>query len=128
MNIDRVRVEMVLNGRLLATSGIERFGVLSAVISWVRRNPSNVTAEMRAKDEFDELHFLREVCELEFGGLDSVADRNVFWGKKPFGLAMKSLFGFFHKANTTAHGQAPNISLNPDASPAALARRPLGAG
>ena len=77
-----VRFEILLNGRRLATTGIERFGVLSAVISWVRRNPSNVTAEMRAKDEFDELHFLREVCELEFGGLDSVADRNVFCGKE----------------------------------------------
>jgi hypothetical protein len=27
-----------------------------------------------------------------------------------------------------AHSTKPNLSLNPDASPAALARRPLGAG
>jgi hypothetical protein len=28
----------------------------------------------------------------------------------------------------SARGVWPNLSLNPDASPAALARRPLGAG
>jgi hypothetical protein len=77
-----VRLEILLNGRRLATTGIEQFGVLSAVLTWCRRNPSNVTAAMRGEDGFDELHFLREVCELEFGGLNSVADRNVFWGKE----------------------------------------------
>ena len=31
-------------------------------------------------------------------------------------------------AEAQVRGSRPNLSLNPDASPAALARRPLGAG
>lgn len=38
---------------------------------------------MRSEEGFDELHFLREICELELGGLDSVSDKHVFWAKEP---------------------------------------------
>jgi hypothetical protein len=63
-----VRFEILKNGRRLAVTGIEKFGVLSAVISWIRRNPANVTSEMRRDDGFDELQFLREICEIEIRG------------------------------------------------------------
>jgi hypothetical protein len=82
MKIAPVRLEILLNGRRLATTGIERFGVLSTMLTWCRRNPSSVTGGMRAEDGFDESRFLREVCELEFGGLDSVADRTSSGGKE----------------------------------------------
>jgi hypothetical protein len=77
-----LRFEILLNGRRLAVTGIEKFGVLSTVISWVRRNPANLTAEKRREEGFDELQFLREICEIEFGGLDSAADRSLFWGRE----------------------------------------------
>jgi len=35
---------------------------------------------------------------------------------------------FYRKAVSLAEGMMPNNALNPDASPAALVRRPLGAG
>ena len=55
---------------------------MSAIITWVRRNPKNISAKMRAEPNFDELHFLREICELEIGGLDSNTDKHLFWAKE----------------------------------------------
>ena len=77
-----LRVEVLVNGRRVAIAGIEAFGVLSAVVTWVRRNPASVTANMRCDKDFDETHFLREVCELELTGLDAVADTHLFWAKE----------------------------------------------
>ena len=77
-----VRFEVLLNGRRVAITGIKEFGVMSAIITWVRRNPKNITAKMRAEPGFDELHFLREICELELGGLDSSADKHLFWARE----------------------------------------------
>ena len=76
-----IRVEVLLNGRRIAIAGIEKFGVISAIVTWVRRNPANITATMRSEKDFDETHFLREICELELSGLDSVRDKHVFWAK-----------------------------------------------
>jgi len=77
-----LRLEILLNGRRLAIAGVEQFGVLSAIVSWVRRNPDKVTPEMRKREGFDELHFLREICEFQLSGLDSVTDESVFWVKE----------------------------------------------
>jgi hypothetical protein len=77
-----VRFEVLLNGRRVAVIGMEQFGVVSAIITWVRRNPKNITEKMRADPSFDELHFLREQCELELGGLDAATDEHVFWAKE----------------------------------------------
>ena len=77
-----VRIEVLLDGRRVAVAGIEAFGVLHATVMWVRRNPSSVTAKMRSDKEFDETHFLREICEFQLGGLDSVADKHLFWAKE----------------------------------------------
>ena len=77
-----LRIEVLLNGRRVAIAGVESLGVLSAIVTWVRRNPANITAKMRADPEFDELHFLRETCELELSGLDSVTDKHLFWARE----------------------------------------------
>jgi hypothetical protein len=77
-----VRFEVLLNGRRVAITGIEHFGVMSAIITWVRRNPKNITEKMRADPGFDELRFLRELCELEVGGLDASTDKHLSWAKE----------------------------------------------
>jgi hypothetical protein len=77
-----VRLEVLLNGRRVAIAGVEKFGVISAIITWVRRNPANITEKMRSDEGFDELHFLRETCDLDLGGLDSVSDKHLFWAKE----------------------------------------------
>jgi hypothetical protein len=37
---------------------------------------------MRSDKDFDETHFLREVCEFEMSGLDAVADKHLHWARK----------------------------------------------
>ena len=77
-----LRIEVLLNGRPVAIAGVESFGVISAVVTWVRRNPASITAKMRSDKEFDEIHFLREICELEVSGLDAAADKHVSWARE----------------------------------------------
>jgi len=44
--------------------------------------PASITAKMRSDREFDEIHFLREICELEVSGLDAAADKHVSWARE----------------------------------------------
>jgi hypothetical protein len=77
-----LRFEVLVNGKVVATTGVgSAYGVLSAVVSWVRRNPAAISAKIRADPDFDELTVLKEVCEVELGALDSVANRHSSWGK-----------------------------------------------
>jgi len=77
-----LRVEVLLNGRRVAVAGVGSFGVISAIVTSARRNPADITDKMRSDKEFDEVHFLREICELEVAGLDAVADKHVFWARE----------------------------------------------
>ena len=74
-----LRVEVLLNGKRIAIAGVNSFGVISAGVTWARRNPADVTAKMRADKEFNEGDFLREICELDITGLDAVKDKHVSW-------------------------------------------------
>jgi hypothetical protein len=77
-----LRFEVLVNGKVVATTGVgAAYGVLSAIVTWVRRNPAAISAKVRADPDFDELTFLNEVCEVELGALDSVADQHSSWGK-----------------------------------------------
>src|SRR5687768_3728837 len=77
-----LRIEVLVNGRSLGVAGVEQFGVVSAVLSWVRRAPSKITEEMRADAHFDEQWFLRERCTVELGGLDSITETHLTWAKE----------------------------------------------
>ena len=84
-NVAPVRIEVLLNGRRIAIAGVEQFGVVSAIVSWVLRDPSKITAEMRADPDFNQAYFLREKCELDLGGFDSPLDRHISWAHEAIG-------------------------------------------
>jgi hypothetical protein len=79
MSILPMRIEVLVDGKRVAIAGVEQFGVVSAIVSWFRRDPSKVTPEMRSDPQFNETEFLRERCELDLGGLDSLTDRHISW-------------------------------------------------
>src|SRR5215471_9403623 len=81
-NVAPIRVEVLLNGRRIALAGVEEFGVISAIVSWVRRSPAKISAKLRADPKFDESQFLREVCDIEVGGLNSVTEEHLSWAKE----------------------------------------------
>lgn len=80
-----LRLELLINGRRIAIAGLEGFGVLSAIVDWVRRSPDAITPKMRAQASFDERRFLEEVCEIHLGGLNSVTGEDLFWAKQALG-------------------------------------------
>ena len=74
-----LRFELLINGEKVTVAGVNDFGVMSGIVSWVKRSPSKVTAKLRARDGFDEAEFLKEVCEVTVTGLDSSNEHHFQW-------------------------------------------------
>lgn len=81
-NAAGMRIEVLLDGRRVAVAGVDEFGVVSAIISWVKRQPGKVSEAVRSRKGFDEAAFLREECTLEVSGLDSIKDKHLSWARK----------------------------------------------
>lgn len=82
MNKATLRYELLVNGEKVAVAGVNEYGVLSGIVSWVKRSPANITAELRARKGFDEAAFLKEVCEVTVTGLDSSNQHHVQWAQR----------------------------------------------
>jgi hypothetical protein len=78
-----LRFEVFVNGAPVAVMGTNEFGVLSAIVGWVKRNPAAITDELRSNPKFDEAAFLSETCDLQLGALDSTSDRHASWKGTP---------------------------------------------
>jgi hypothetical protein len=80
-NVGHVRFQLEINGQPICTSGIDEFGVLSAIVNWVRRDPSKFDA---ARHRLSLEEFSHEAVRVEFGGLDSNAspERHLSWHKR----------------------------------------------
>ncbi len=74
-----LRFEVLVNGVVKCVVGVEEFGVLSAIVGWVKRSPDQITPAMRARPGFDEEEFLAEEVSLSVTGLDSPTDHHVQW-------------------------------------------------
>ncbi|HBI44438.1 MAG TPA: hypothetical protein DDY78_16525 [Planctomycetales bacterium] len=76
---ENVRFQLLVNGEVKATAGIESLGVLSMILSWVRCNPN--AAPKDAKSVLK--HCAQELDEpdmfVRLGGLDSAKDRLMTW-------------------------------------------------
>ena len=79
MSVAPLRYELLINGEKVTVAGVNDFGVMSGIVSWVKRSPSKVTAELRARDGFVEAEFLKEVCEVTITGLDSSDGNHYQW-------------------------------------------------
>ena len=82
MATSRIRFQVSINGHPVAIVGVGDYGVLHAIVSWVRRSPAAITDEVRARPDFDEQWFLKERCELLLGALDTIAQRDHSWPKR----------------------------------------------
>jgi hypothetical protein len=79
MPVAPLRFEVFVNGDPVGTVGTNDFGVLTAIVGWVKRNPAAITTEMRGNPKFNETLFLTETCDLQLSALDSVANRHELW-------------------------------------------------
>jgi len=74
-----VRLEVSVNGKVRCVGGIGEFGVLSAIVGWVKRMADRVHPDVRAEPTYDEADMLAQRIDVQFGGLDSATDRHVSW-------------------------------------------------
>jgi hypothetical protein len=69
-----LRLEVLVNGRRVCVSGMDGYGVLSAILHRVKRNPTKYPGKVMSKAEWS-----KERIELQVGGLDSTADQHLDW-------------------------------------------------
>ena len=74
-----VRLEVSVNSVVRCVGGIGDFGVLSAIVGWVKRRSERIHPEVRSATDFDEAEMLKQRIDVQFGGLDSSTDRHVQW-------------------------------------------------
>ena len=64
-----IAFKVSLNGKKACVAGVRDFGVLSAVVTWVRRRPENTRRRREAEKELT----------AEIAGLDSTTHEHVKW-------------------------------------------------
>jgi len=68
-NVGNTRFQLEVNGESVCIAGVEGFGVLSAVVHWVKRDPSRFNPEKNPHSSVEQ--FCSEEIDIELGGLDS---------------------------------------------------------
>jgi len=74
-----LRFQVLINGRRACVSGMEGYGVLSAVLSRVMRNPKAYPGKNKHPLKITKAQWSKERIEFEVGGLDSITDQHVHW-------------------------------------------------
>jgi len=72
-------MEISVNGVVKCVGGIGDFGVLTAIVGWVRRRREQMDEKARKIPGFDEEEFFKSRIDVRFGGLDSSTNRHVHW-------------------------------------------------
>src|SRR5262249_21651920 len=76
---ENVRFQVLVNGELRGTAGMESTGVLSLILDWVRRDPAAAPKELRSDLEFNEEEWVGNEVRVRLGGLDSASREHVEW-------------------------------------------------
>lgn len=71
-----IRFEVSINGEHVCTAGIENFGVVSAILSAVRRNPAKFKEDLQGFSS--EAEFSSATVNFSVSGIDD-DDRHVHW-------------------------------------------------
>ena len=69
MGSEMIAFKVSLNGNDVCTAGIRDFGVLTAMVTWVRRKPEHRRTRQRIEEDL----------RVDIGGLDSVANEHLTW-------------------------------------------------
>ena len=74
-----VRFQVLVNGEVRGTAGLDAAGVMSVTMTWVRRDPAAAPADARAAPDFSEDEWVGNRTDVQLGGLDSVNRRILEW-------------------------------------------------
>lgn len=79
---ENVRLQLSVNGKVVATVGIDSFGVLSAIVTWVKRNPAKFKDRYKP-DPADTLEgWISNRVSDSIGGLNSVSEKRLDWFRR----------------------------------------------
>ena len=73
----RVRFEVSVNGEVIATAGVDGFGVLTTILSWVRHDPQTIPEHIEPGEQ---AAWLKEETRVDVGGLDT--EGHLDWGDR----------------------------------------------
>jgi hypothetical protein len=76
---DNIRFQVLVNGAVRGTAGMEAIGVLSVMLDWVRRDPAAAPRQARKHPDFREEDRVDNEVHVHLGGLDSAAGEHVEW-------------------------------------------------
>jgi hypothetical protein len=71
-----IRYQVLINGRVVCTSGVEGLGVLTAILTWIKRK-RRADDHAPGTDEILESHYLK------VGGTTSGSDEHLQWCEEP---------------------------------------------
>ena len=76
-----LRLEVRVNGAVVATTGVEEYGVLTSILTWALHDPDDIPEHVvsGADPEADRAEWLAEVRHLHVGGIDSGTDEHLDW-------------------------------------------------
>jgi hypothetical protein len=75
---ENVRFQVLVNGEVRGTAGLESVGVLSVILDWVRRDTA-APERARRQPGFRENDWAGDQVHVSLGGLDSAAGEHVEW-------------------------------------------------
>lgn len=81
-----LRFQVTINGRRACVSGLDRYGVLSVVLSWVKRNPKAYSGDKKSGSKLTRAQWSKEEIEFSVGGLDSAADEHLHWLRRELSI------------------------------------------
>jgi hypothetical protein len=68
-NVGNIRFQLEINGESVCIAGIDSFGVLTAIVTWAKRDPARFNPEKHLHSSIEQ--FGCEEIDIELGGLDS---------------------------------------------------------
>ena len=74
-----IRFQVLVNGEVRGTAGMESLGVLSVIIDWVRRDPARASDLAEEHPEFPDEDWIGNKVHIRLGGLDTVTSEHVEW-------------------------------------------------
>ena len=80
---ENVRFQLLVNGKVSGTAGIEMVGVLNVIVGWVRRDPAAAPKEAKSDPHFNEQEWIHNRVDVRLRGLDSGTEEFVEWVGEP---------------------------------------------
>jgi hypothetical protein len=122
-----LRFQVLINGRQACVSGMDGYGVLSAVLSRVKRSPKAYPGKNKHPLKIGKAEWSKERIEFDVGGLDSIADQHLHWLKRDLRIGdeivIRVLSGGKHDAPKGQHRRLTARRSRTRAKAARAARR-----